>query len=399
MKRNLAFVIVCVLFLVGSIPTAQAKTPIQPLYIMMGLQGPQGGSSDDLWTYDGNLKRRTQSGYSYSLVQSPTGTWAAYRSVPTLYVNTPDTFPAVPMNIWIINTLTHASRQLTDQPADGSLEEGSYKFILRSQPSWSPDGLSLAWTEIAIDESANQNTDLKTERLVIYDIGADNLRVLPATLPNHGFVSKDPTLSSVTWGYPGLAVKTTIPSSRDTVVVISIYDTEGKLLSRTPPLVNTNFPYSDLIWIESDGKDYLSNVVGEVMIDPLTGEMLDMPGTPEIYSPGNPDGISMYFGGDFSGEGGPVWTLAVNGKPKAVLASAGRYYYQSGIAISPDGTKAAYIIYPGQGTSGGLYMFLAGNKVQLLGSSHYSVNAVAWGPVAWRVRPMPKEEGGVHSGS
>lgn len=391
MKFKALIVLLLLLSLTGS---AQAQAPkATPLFV--GIGTPDGSNEGDIyqWSSGTSLARKTTWGHNYAPIPSPTGEWVAYNSIAEFFVKarTSDTDLTAPVNTYVLNTATGKSRRVSVQPDNASIEAGSEAYVLRSTPSWSPDGRTLAWTEIAIDVAGNVNVSGEAEQLVIYNLDTDVRRVIVAELPNHNFVGNNPVLSDVAWGYPGIAVATHGPGDQRPDIV-SLYDETGKLISRSDDLTDGSFSASQIIWIVADGKDYITSITGEYLIDPATGKTQDMNGTPEVYSPINPDGVSMFFGDKTVGEGNPVWLLAVNGIVKAELAASGRYYYQSGIAISDDGKSVAYIIFPGQGTAGGVYVYRT-SATQIVSSSRYNATGLAWGPIAWRVRSTPPSAG------
>ncbi len=384
-KFKLFITLIFMLTLVGGVQAQTTQQTAKPAPLMIGIGSPDGGGDGDVYQYSGGLVRRTNWGHNRYPVASLTGNWVAYNSVAEFYikqaVKNPDL--SAPMNTYILEVATGKSRRLSVQPANASLAVNAEVYTLRSTPSWSPDGRTLAWTEITMDRANGINTDGTVEQLVIYDVNTDVQRVIVDKLPEHTTVNTNPVLSEVAWGYPGIAVVTHQPGEAGSDL-ISIYSETGTLISQTEPL--PSFGSSQVVWITDDGVDFLAPITGEFMIDPASGEQVALDGTPEVYNPNYPDGVSMFFGDKTVGEGNPVWLLAINGIPKVELAASGRYYNESGIAISEDGKQVAYIIYPGQGTAGGVYLYSNGRSQQILSSKSYNATGLAWGPIAWRVR-------------
>lgn len=88
--------------------------------------------------------------------------------------------------------------RIADQPyeaivdAQGTLSVG----IERSQPTWSPDGTKLAWTEI----TELHNTPADEQRLIIYEVATGKTRTVH-TLPVYQIGSSTPV-----WGESGIAL-------------------------------------------------------------------------------------------------------------------------------------------------------------------------------------------------
>jgi len=169
---------------------------------------------------------------------------------------------------------------------------------------------------------------------------------------------------------------------------VALYSPRGDLLWEQKPQIRQGFTFSSAIWVQrSDGAYDLTSIEGRYRFDGATGvRSVPICLTPELYSALAPNGISLFYNQQEKGEGSPVWVIAVNGEIRTSMADAGRYYHSSGLSIAPDGRQAAYIVYPGQGTQGGLYVFTTlGGKVR---KDNNSVDGVAWGPVAWRWRAV-----------
>jgi hypothetical protein len=365
----------------------------KPAPLFMGINNGKNQTWGDLWTYDTNgALQRTRYGYNGIPILSNDGTKVAYASLPE-FVTKPKYNESegglLPYNIWVLDAATGNAQRIADQPKDATRDPEAPRLILRSEPSWSPSGRQLAWTEIEVDSAAKLNTDLKTERLVVYDLDAKSSRVIVTELPAHRSTDTVPNLSEVAWGLPGIAVLTHVDNVKTFPEKVTLYTPTGKQISQSKEFENSGFQFSQLIWIEDAGRFYLTNITGDIFLDPETGTEVkfgEINAIPELYSTLNPNGVTLYYGDKTVGEGNPVWLIAYRGEVKGEMAAQGRYYYLSGIAISPDGERAAYIVYPGQGTDGGLYIYRNGARAKL---SYSGVQGVAWGPVAWRLRKVP----------
>jgi len=363
------------------------KKPALPLFV--AIQGVSNGDKEgDLYAFiNGALRKRTNYGFNQEPITAPDGQSIGFNSVVQSYTELRDdkhyVFP-VPSNISILNTATFAARSLTNQTAQAPNADGP-AFTLRSAPSWSPSGRQLAWTEIDVVLLSEEVRELTPERLIVYDLDTETSRVIIPELPKHTVVNATRAMSALAWGYPGIAVITYLPGDDDAQRV-ALYTSSGTLLWEYSSEESLGFRYSSAIWVQrSDGTYDLTSIEGQYRFDAKTGTLY-IPAclTPELYSPLAPKGVSMFYNETSSGEGDPVWVIAVNGVVKTEMAAAGRYYFTSGIAIAPDGTQGAYIVYPGQGTDGGLYFYkMNSGKVRL---SANGVNGIACGPTAWRWR-------------
>ncbi len=360
--RRLVLLLILTLSAFG-VPTAAqtAKKPALPLFA--AIQGTSYGNNEgDLYAFlNGALRKRTNYGFNQEPITAPDGQNMSFNSVAQGYTELRNdkyyVFP-VPSDISILNTATFEARKLTAQPAQDPNALGP-TYTLRSSPAWSPTGRQLAWTEIDVQLVPKEARELTPERLVVYDLDTETSRVITAELPKHSIVNATRAMSVLAWGYPGLAVITFQPGTVDDTERVAVYTAAGEMLWEYTSETPLGFRYSSAIWVQrSDGTYDLTSVEGQYRFDAKTGT-LDYPNclTPELYSPLAPKGISMFYNQLTSGEGNPVWVIAVNGEIKTEMAAAGRYYYTSGIAIAPDGTQGAYIVYPGQGTDGGLYFY------------------------------------------
>lgn len=386
--KSVTLSLVVLALVLSTLPAAaQQQTVRKPASLFLGIGKGESLEEGDLWQYnDGGIQQKTKYGFNNTPVGSPDGSWIAYASVSDQIPTQNANLPFRPKDILIQNATTGETRRIATQPAEFSMAATTRNFTLRSQPAWSPSGRQVAWTEIETDQEAKLNLELDDERLVIYDLDARVSKVLVKTLPIHRFTDIYPLLSEVAWGLPGLAVLTHSPG-KTFPELVTVYKTSGEQLSQSEPLENSGFQFSQIIWVEDGARQLVTSIVGDLVIDPLTGKQVIYPDsttvTPELYSTLAPNGVTLYYGDKTIGEGNPVWLIAVGGVVKGELAAAGRYYFLSGLAISPDGKRAAYIVYPGQGTDGGLYIFRDGARVKL---GYKNVLGVTWGPVAWRLR-------------
>jgi dipeptidyl aminopeptidase/acylaminoacyl peptidase len=375
---TLLTLIFCLLFNTnpGYLTNAQSSQPL-----MLNIRG-------DLWVWMGpnaKMQQRTNWGYNQAPILSPNGEQVAYKSTATLAVEAIKRQGGMgggdlPANIWVLDVGSTNAVRVADQPPDASMLTEPHKYIVRSNPAWSPDGISLAWTELVTDGGTNPPTE--TLRLVTYSLSQKVAKVVVPNLPAQYGV---PSAIDVKWGEPGLAVhsSTLATDSKGSVYgedTILIFDTEGKQLSSVKVGILTEFT-----WLKDRGKDYVAAVLNGtidkptdpqlVLIEPATGQIVGMTGVPELFSQLAPNGVTMF---PASLGTSPDWQMDDPGKPLASLGIIDDVYaFSTVLAISPDGKQVAYI------KQGVAYIYSSGQITKLDASD---VTAVAWGPTAWRVR-------------
>jgi hypothetical protein len=378
--RAAAFIVVCVALVIAfpdpSISRAQRANP--PLILNM---------RGDLWTWaDARLQQRTNWGYNNKPVLAPNGNQIAYKSTAKVAVDAIKRSGGIgggdlPANIWVLDIATNDALRVVDQPPDASLLAPPMpdKYVVRSEPTWSPDANAIAWTELVQDTNVNREGTL---RLVAYDLQKKATRILVPALPQQYGVSG---AAQVVWGEPGLAVRSTVPATdakgfavgEDSILV---FDADGKLLTTAKIGL-----LSEFVWIKDRGQAYvaaLSNgpvdTPGDpqwLLIDPHSGRIAGMTGVPELYSLSSPDGVSLVP--TITGTS-PDWQIAEPGKAMAKLGTIDDVYvFSSLLALSPDGSQVAYV------KQGAAYMYDGGHVTKVAPSD---VGALAWGPTAWRVR-------------
>ncbi len=341
----------------------------------------------DIWTWSsGKLQQRTAWGYNKAPVLAPNGNQIAYKSTASIAVDAIKRLGGIgggdlPGNIWLLDVATNDAIRVADQPAGASMMSPNTpdKYVVRSDPSWSPDGSALAWTELL--ENAKDKPE-GTLQLVVYNLKNKTTKVIVPTLPPQYGV---PAALTVLWGDAGIAVRSTAAATdakgfatgEDSILV---YDPDGNLLSTVKIGLLSEFS-----WIKDRNKDYIAVLTNGptdnpgdpewVLVEPQTGRITGMQGGPELYSPLVPGGVSLV---PTIGGASPEWQIASPGKPMAQLGNVDDVYVFSAVlAISPDGRQVAYV------KQGAAFIYNGGQVTKVAAAD---VSALAWGPLAWRVR-------------
>lgn len=180
------------------------------------------------------------------------------------------------------------------QPDDAALFDPSGrpdKFTIRSLPAWSPDGGALTWTQCpaACDPAT----------VVRYDLASGALTELATLPPLYGVPSSVP----VAWGGPLILAQayTYDEAAQREVSRLFGYDpaTGGVVLDVELSQSDTS-GVTDFFWIDVGGAQQIAVLRSSgawLRLDPASGETGLLEGTPEVYNPLAPDGISAVADG------------------------------------------------------------------------------------------------------
>ena len=364
-------------------PPAQARQADAPLVILL---------NGDLWqwTPGGELQQLTTWGYNQRPVLSPDGSRVAYTSWAEVAVEAlasgqelPGT---VPSNIWLLDVASGDGVRAAEQPGDVSyLVEGvPGRYAVRGTPSWSPDGMRLAWNELVEPNSQYQ--------LVVYDVATGGSQVIVPALPFPFADAGHFPLYPVKWGSDGIAVMNGgfNAETGEFEETIAVYDPNGSLLSQTVVSSTATEQLFDFVWVEQDGRDMIGLLYPSgrrYVLNPLTGSLEETAATPELYSTSEPDAsltVTRTPEADESGNLRAIWTVNTSeGEPIMPLDVLGG---PSSVAIAPDGQTLAYV-------NDAVYIWQNGQSTPVSGTEGIASPgdvALAWGGTAWRLRPAPE---------
>ncbi len=350
----------------------------------------------DLWRWNGStLTQLSTWGYNERPVLAPDGGRVAYNSWATITVNAiaagQPVFGLTPSNIWVMDVATGDAERIADQPPDAVFvpDGTSNNVIMRGTPEWSPDGNQVAWVELLAPEYRY--------RLVRYDFGTRSTSILVENLPypfaDGGFIP----VHDVLWGPPGLLITNVAvnPNTNEFEETAHLYAPDGTPIHQAVIGSGATEWTFNKQWVTHNGQQYLGlhYPSGKVyLLDPATGEQLDMPALPELYSRSAPNNMSAYTAPNIDANQNlsPAWTAVSTSRTQDIALDFNGE--PQNIAIAPDGQALAYI-------SDAVYIWQNGQASAVPGTGGIASPwdaAVVWGPTAWRVRTdFPGTGGGV----
>jgi hypothetical protein len=378
-----------VLLLLTILPAAAQEDDGAPIIVLNG---------GDLWMWDGPgkpMERMTFWGYNQQPVLSPSGSWAAYMAWSPITVDALKREGGVaggevPGDIRVLNITTGQETTIAAQPPDASffIEGIPDKAVIRSKPTWSPDGSMLAWTEYDYPGDG-------TNRAVTYHFGNDELQTWVAALPSQAGV---PVPIDVAWGESGLILRSYTPRPD----APSIFETTFLVYDGSSPdtLLNTVLiPETaerfvvQYVLVTYEDQEYIgvgySNEDWD-LFHPMTGDSMPAPGALEMYSPSAPNNSMslLLVPEEFeNGISSKYKLLDPAGVPIGVVIDLG-LDPAGHIALSPDGQGIAYLPYDDQASVYDdtlTFLDAEGQIKQTIDIPPYGMSFM-WGPVAWRIR-------------
>jgi WD40-like Beta Propeller Repeat len=316
-------------------------------------------------------QRQTSWAHNWGPSLSPNNRYLVYSSDARAAVETCDDRDdcgeaTLPANIWLRNLNTNRSSRIADQPAGHPIKNG----VQRSRPIWSPDGGSIAWTEILGTNHKALKPGSGRYRLAVYSLAsrATNITNLDVPLPGSGdeddvdvFVP-DPVI----WGAAGkvLPVPTTKGGSKYNAALLINANGTRRL----------NYPYESSGWLVF-AKDGDQNVIAghdnDFVINLTSGVSSDKNGSLEAFVPGR-NGLSV-VGTDEGCE------LYRNGQSMKSLPNSNDDLFGCDTNISPDGSQVAY-------EEDDALVIDDGRRTTALISGKDYVAAWEWGKLEYRIK-------------
>lgn len=211
--------------------------------------------------------------------------------------------------------------------------------VIRTTPTWSPDGTALAWTSFRLPSGLMF--------LDIYNAAGDGATV--STRIELPLEMGPPAPPFITWGENGIYMfhATIDPETFAFVELVFLFDGLGNLVfeSKLPATDESRFVYDKFI-VEDNGQEYIGLLYSDrvwELFDVATGEAQTANGVGELYDPSGNSDISLLLTLDATQQ--YVWTaknssgiiVDINGNNVAVpgvfptsteLSSNGQWVFQ-----------------------------------------------------------------------
>lgn len=360
--------------LLGVSPSVAQADQIAPLVMLKG---------GDIWEYSGDqLIQVTTHGYHKRPVMSPNGQYVAYNfwcdeSITAVKDGVFVAQGDLPGNMGLLRLNGGTTEAIATQPTSITFAgEIPNDAIVRSAPAWSPDSSKIAWTEIRLNQYVYS--------LVIYDLATKQATTVVAELPAPLHL-KELNALDPQWGDSGIAlfIKQK-PKGEPLQRAIHIYDAQGGLISMTPLIDN----FYDFMWINDNGAEKLAILFASqpwALMNPVNGAFEIMNGVPELYSPVHAEySVAIEPQKQNDQIVGFKWMAkAASTNVTQPLKFAAETNFAARITISAQGVAwASDAVYIWDGDERKV------NDTDQItrGFEDADSGALAWSPVAWRVR-------------
>ncbi|MBN1965441.1 MAG: SH3 domain-containing protein [Anaerolineae bacterium] len=345
-------------------------------------------ADNDLWLWSEGgraLVPLTQDAHVLGVALSPDGRYLAYMAHAPLTIDALARTGGIgggmlPSDIWVVDLASLQFTPVAVQPPDASFFTDGVEdnALLRSIPTWSPDGTEIGWAEVHYPSFSRES-----DRLMAYNVTTGATRQIVSGLPEAAGV---PGPAQVLWGGGGLAVLNYAYDQATNLFYneILVYSIDGTRRAQTRVGDDISSPVVDYLWIEQAGQAYVGMYYADgswKLVHPQTGSLETPPGAPQLVSALVPaESLALALSFDASVESywdSFNWTLIKpNGQPGGML-DMHRAPYQ--VTLSPDGQAIAYIA-----ADGSLVVWRDGQIAsQIAAPDPYGT--ILWGPTVWRI--------------
>ena len=286
MKRHIKALLLMVWFsLIASGALAQTADP--PIYSYR---------NGDIWKYDLTSETATQLtswGYNGGPILSPDGSKIAYLSTSSDFVSqfeagtAAQTGGSAPANIWVMDVASETFALIADQ--SGASAAG----ILRSLPSWSPDGRQLVWLQLDPGLQALDAAHLKLHNL---ETSVTSTLVSDVDL---GFQGENIRMPSLRWGNGGIArLHFDFPSEgANPFLHIQFYDPATGAMTSYDLGLNESRDNTvrDFTWVNHLGRSLMALQIKNYwdLIDPQDGTRSRLSDPPRLQNRQFSDGLQL----------------------------------------------------------------------------------------------------------
>lgn len=373
MKRIALVLVLSVAFFIP--PGASQGQATAPLILL---------ADNDLWLVEGTTITGLTSGrHIYGAALSPDGTRIAYNTHSQISIEAVERTGGLgggplPADIMILDVGSLESTAAALQPDNVSffVEGVPDSAILRSAPTWSPDGMYLAWGEVHYPSFAAE-----TNRIVVYNLSQGTSEILVTNLPEQAGV---PMPVAPQWGGGGIAIvsyefDTTNTTFGSRIMVYN--DQSGSLISATPISEDDTEQFGSFMWVASNGQSYIAVEIGRgpiwKLLDPQTGVLTLASGLPALYNPIIPDSASIQFTPHQNAEWPEFysWTLVYSDGRQ--VEGEDRIASVSHVVLGPDGQTLVQV-----SSSGSLSIFMPDGQIVEGPELEDRFAIPFWGPVA-----------------
>lgn len=381
MNKKLSLLTLLVfLFTLLIMPSLSVRATEETPALLVSQAWREGGHSDLWWWADEQAVEfdGCQGDVVESAMQlSPTQPMVAYLATAQIWIDRDweGSGADFPNDILLCDLNTGEITRIASQPETATVNEGEqWYYVSHSEPTWSPDGTRVAWSEYI--------SDTGLLRLMAYNLATGETETLVNDLNPQGFGDIS-MIRRVFWSDVGIGV--------ENFTGFEVYnDVTGELLN------TLIFPKYSLFqfWITYQSKTYIAYYDATAvwyLIDPLTGDDQLMPGLPELYNPANPDGLVVRYDVHIDPPYNeitppfprPRWSVVDGSNVVPLEGDNGMQPFNHRVAISPDGQSVVYV------TEDQLWLWKAGETQSAKGMEDFVLDSpyisLVWTPLAWRV--------------